>query len=69
MADETGELTTGLGLLNEEDGKATPSVFLLGKEAAVYWSYRGINAADRPEIDEVFANLSRVIGQYQEKKE
>jgi peroxiredoxin len=57
LSDPRGELTKRLGLWDEEEGVAKPSVAVLDRSGEVRYLYSGSDPADRPGAEEVFAAL------------
>jgi peroxiredoxin len=39
------------------DGVSAPSVFIIGKNRSLEWSYVGKNAGDRPSIDDMLSKI------------
>ncbi len=42
------------------DGLATPAVFIVGKDGSILWRKIGEHAGDRPTVDEILSQLSRL---------
>jgi peroxiredoxin len=57
LSDPEGELARLLGLWNEEEGVAAPSVVVIDQSGEVRYLYSGTDVADRPRNEEVLAAL------------
>jgi peroxiredoxin len=60
LSDPRGELTKRLGLWDEEEGVAKPSILVLDRTGEVRYRYSGSDFADRPHDEEVFAALKGI---------
>ena len=60
LSDPRGELAKSLGLWNEREGVATPSVVVLDRSGEVHYLYAGSDHADRPDAEEVYAALKGI---------
>src|SRR5215212_8031213 len=58
--DPRGELTKRLGLWDEEEGVAKPSVVVLDRTGEIRYLYSGSDFADRPGDEEVLAALKGI---------
>ncbi len=58
LSDPDGKIVKKYGVYNTlGDGVATPSVFIIGTNRQIEWSYVGQSIADRPNVDEIINNL------------
>ena len=60
LSDPRGELTKRLGLWDEEEGVAKPSVVVLDRTGEIRYLYSGSDFADRPGDEEVLAALKGI---------
>jgi len=57
LSDPRGELIRSLGLWDEEEGVAVPSILVVDRSGEIRYLYTGGDFADRPGDEEVFATL------------
>jgi peroxiredoxin len=69
LSDPQRRVIHAYGLLNPSDvlvpsegGLAYPSTYILDKNGVVRWRYIGTDLADRPDIDLVMQQFSKVVG-------
>jgi alkyl hydroperoxide reductase subunit AhpC len=57
LSDESREYIRDYDVLHPDEGIARPSLFVVDRDGIVRWQYVGMNAADRPDIDDVMEQL------------
>ena len=58
LYDPEGMVVRRFGVYNLlGDGVSAPSVFVIGKNRSLEWSYIGKNASDRPSIEELLSKI------------
>ena len=58
LYDSEGVVVRRYGVYNLlGDGVSAPSVFIIGKNRSLEWSYVGKNAGDRPTIDDILSKI------------
>jgi hypothetical protein len=62
LSDPRGELIKSLGLWDEEEGVAKPSILVVDRSGEIRYLYTGGDFADRPGDEEVFAALDGLDG-------
>jgi hypothetical protein len=62
LSDPRGELIESLGLWDEEEGVAVPSILVVDRSGEIRYLYTGGDFADRPGDEEVFAALDGLDG-------
>lgn len=60
LSDPKGELIKLLGLWNEEENVAHPSIIVVDKSGTVRYVYTGEDFADRPGDEEIFEALDKL---------
>src|SRR5215210_1828126 len=63
LSDPRGELIRSLGLWDEEEGVAVPSILVVDRSEEIRYLYSGGDFADRPGDEEVFATLDGLDGE------
>jgi AhpC/TSA family len=63
LSDPRGELIQRLGLWDEEEGVAAPSILVVDRSGEIRYLYSGRDFADRPGDEEVFASLGGLGGE------
>ena len=60
LSDPEGHVIREWGVWSDNDGGiARPGIFAIGKDGSIAWRYVGVDYADRPTDDELFASLGR----------
>jgi AhpC/TSA family len=62
LSDPRGELIRSLGLWDDEEGVAAPSILVVDRSGEIRYHYTGGDFADRPGDEEVFAALDGLDG-------
>ena len=63
LSDEDAEVARDYGVYNLlNDSLATPSVFIVTHGGRIEWRYVGKDVSDRPEPDEILAEVDRLAG-------
>ena len=58
LSDPEGRVIREWGVWTDNDaGIARPSIFAIRKDGSIAWRYVGVDYADRPTDDELFASL------------
>ena len=57
LSDSSRRLIRAYDVLHPEEGIARPSLFVLDRDGVVRWQYVGINAADRPALEDILEQL------------
>ena len=58
LSDPEGRVIKAWGVWTDaEGGIAKPSIFAIGKDGTIVWTYVGRDFADRPTNDELFTSL------------
>lgn len=60
LSDPQGELIKLLGLWNEEESVAVPSIVVVDKSGTIRYLYAGEDFADRPDDEELFEALDKL---------
>ncbi len=62
LADKDAAVAKDYGVYNLlHDGVATPAAFIVAPEGNIEWRYVGKSIADRPPLDEILAQVDRLI--------
>ena len=63
LSDRDAEVARDYGVYNLlNDSLATPSVFIVTHGGRIEWRYVGKDVSDRPEPDEILAEVDRLAG-------
>ena len=65
VPDPDGKVVKEYGVYNlHGDGVATPSIFIIGPERSLQWSYVGKDIGDRPSADDILSQVKDALALY-----